>query len=335
LKRPNLRLVTGAHVEHLMLHGKRAVAVIFEKDGQRMIAHAAGEIVLAAGAIGSPKILELSGIGRPAVLAKAEIELRHALPGVGENLQDHLQLRPIFKLENARTLNIEYRSLVKRAGMAVDYALFRRGPLTMAPSQLGIFTKSSANYATANLEFHVQPLSLDKFGDVMHPFAAITLSVCNLRPTSRGTCHVASPDSRAHPKISPDYLSTAEDKQVAVDALRLVRRLCAAKALQSYALEEYRPGAELTSDAELAHAAADIGTTIFHPVGTAKMGIDSDPSAVLDTRLRVRGLAALRVADASAMPAITSGNTNSPTLMIAEKAAEMILEDAKRGYASK
>jgi choline dehydrogenase len=330
LKRPNLRLVTGAHVEHLMLHGKRAIAVVFEKDGQRMIAHAAGEIVLAAGAIGSPKILELSGIGRPNVLARAEIELRHALPGVGENLQDHLQLRPIYKLENARTLNIEYRSLVKRAGMALEYALFRRGPLTMAPSQLGIFTKSSANYATANLEFHVQPLSLDKFGDVMHPFAAITLSVCNLRPTSRGTSHVASPDSRAHPKISPDYLSTAEDRQVAVDALRLVRRLCAAKTLQRYALEEYKPGADLTSDAELAHAAADIGTTIFHPVGTAKMGIDGDPSAVLDARLRVRGIAGLRIADASAMPTITSGNTNSPTLMIAEKAAEMILEDAKR-----
>ncbi|MGO9134869.1 MAG: GMC family oxidoreductase [Methylovirgula sp.] len=329
LNRPNLRLITEAQVDRLVLAGKRAKGIVFHNDEQSFVAYAGAEIILAAGAIGSPKILELSGIGKPEILAKADIELRHALPGVGENLQDHLQLRPIYKLKNARTLNVDYQSLFKRAKMAFDYALFRRGPLTMAPSQLGIFTKSSEKYATANLEFHVQPLSLDKFGDAMHPFAAITLSVCNLRPSSRGTCHVASPDSRANPKISPDYLSTDEDRQVAIDALRLVRRLCAAKVLKPYELEEFRPGPTLTSDAELAHAASEIGTTIFHPVGTAKMGIDTDPSSVLDARLRVRGIEGLRVADASAMPTITSGNTNSPTMMIAEKAAEMILADAK------
>ena len=329
LKRPNLRLVTGAEVERLVLAGKRAEAIQFQKDRQSFIAHAEAEIILAAGAIGSPKILELSGIGDAHVLAGAGIEIRHALPGVGKNLQDHLQLRPIFKLAHARTLNVDYRSRVKRAGMALQYVLFRRGPLTMAPSQLGIFTRSNDAYATPNLEFHVQPLSLDKFGDDMHPFAAITLSVCNLRPTSRGTSHVVSSDFRAAPKISPDYLSTEPDRQVAVEALRLVRRLCAAPALKPYELEEFRPGPQLTSDAELAHAASEIGTTIFHPVGTAKMGIDGDPSAVLDARLRLRGIGGLRVADASVMPCITSGNTNSPTMMIAEKAAEMILEDAR------
>jgi choline dehydrogenase-like flavoprotein len=329
LKRSNLRLVTGAEVERLGLAGKQATSIAFEKDGEHFIAHAEAEIILAAGAIGSPKILELSGIGRPEVLAAAGIEVAHALPGVGENLQDHLQLRPIYKLKNARTLNVDYQSVLKRAAMTFDYALFRRGPLTMAPSQLGIFTKSSKAYATPNLEFHVQPLSLDKFGDAMHEFAAITLSVCNLRPTSRGASHIAAPDFREPPKISPQYLSTEEDRRVAVDALRLVRRLCAAKALAPYRLEEFRPGAEFTGDAELAHAAADIGTTIFHPVGTAKMGIDNDPFAVLDAKLKVRGIKGLRVADAAAMPSITSGNTNSPTMMIAEKAAEMILEDAR------
>ena len=329
LKRSNLRLITGAEVERLVLAGKRAEAIQFQKDGQSFIAHADAEIILAAGSIGSPKILELSGIGDAKVLAGAGIEVMHHLSGVGKNLQDHLQLRPIFKLAHAKTLNVEYRSLLKRAGMALEYALFRRGPLTMAPSQLGIFTKSSEAYATPNIEFHVQPLSLDKFGDAMHPFAAITLSVCNLRPTSRGSSHIASADFRAAPKISPDYLSTEQDRQVAVDALRLVRRLCAAPALKPYELEEFRPGAELKSDAELSAAASNLGTTIFHPVGTAKMGVDADPSAVLDARLRLRGIDGLRIADASVMPSITSGNTNSPTIMIAEKASEMILEDAR------
>jgi choline dehydrogenase-like flavoprotein len=329
LNRPNLRLVTGAEVERLVIEEGRARSIIFRTESQRFSAHADGEIVLAAGAIGTPKILELSGIGDPEILADAGIETRHALPGVGKNLQDHLQLRPIYRLSNARTLNVDYQSLWKRAGMGLQYLLFRRGPLTMAPSQLGIFTRSSPAYATANLEFHVQPLSLDKFGDAMHSFAAITLSVCNLRPTSRGWCHIASPDAAAKPKISPDYLSTQEDRQVAIDALRLVRRLCAAPALKPYKLDEYRPGTGCESDADLIRAAAEIGTTIFHPVGTTKMGIESDPLAVLDARLRVRSLSGLRVADASAMPTITSGNTNSPTMMIAEKASEMILEEAR------
>jgi choline dehydrogenase-like flavoprotein len=211
--------------------------------------------------------------------------------------------------------------------MVLTYAMLRRGPLTMAPSQLGIFTKSNSEYETPNLEFHIQPLSLDKFGDAMHEFGAITLSVCNLRPTSRGSVHIESKDPQLPPKIVPNYLTTDADRRIAVDALRLVRKLCSAPALAPFALEEYRPGAHLNSDAELGQAAAELGTTIFHPVGTAKMGLENDPMAVLDSRLKVHGLAGLRVADASAMPAITSGNTNSPTMMIAEKAAEMIQDD--------
>jgi choline dehydrogenase-like flavoprotein len=256
------------------------------------------------------------------------------LPGVGENLQDHLQLRLIYKVRNTRTLNIDYRSLIKRGWMGADYALRRRGPLTMAPSQFGIFAKSNPTFATANLEFHVQPLSLDKFGEPLHPFAAITMSVCNLRPESRGSIHAHSVDSRAHPKIRPNYLSAEADRRVAVDAIRLTRRMCAAKALARFAPEEYRPGAAAVTDDDLAAAAGDIGTTIFHPIGTAKMGIDSDPMAVTDERLRVRGVAGLRVADASVMPRITSGNTNSPTMVIAEKAAAMILAAARQAGGS-
>jgi choline dehydrogenase-like flavoprotein len=228
-----------------------------------------------------------------------------------------------------RTLNVDYRSLWKRAAMGVEYALFRTGPLTMAPSQLGAFTRSSPDYATPNLQFHIQPLSLDKFGDPLHDFPAFTASVCNLRPASRGSVHAVSPDPAAAPSISPNYLAEDEDRRVAADALKLVRRIVAAPALARYRPQEFRPGAHLVSDADLARAAGDVASTIFHPVGTAKMGLPEDPMAVLDARLRVRGVAGLRVADASAMPRITSGNTNSPTMMIAEKAAAMMLEDAR------
>jgi choline dehydrogenase-like flavoprotein len=247
---------------------------------------------------------------------------------VGENLQDHLQLRCIFRIAGARSMNMEYRSLAKRAGMALDYALRRRGPLAMAPSQLGAFTRSSAEYATPNLQFHIQPLSLDKFGDALHDFPAFTASVCNLRPTSRGTIHARNADARAAPLIAPNYLGTPEDRRVACDAIRVTRRIVGSPALARYRPEEVRPGAKLTTDDELVRAAGDIGTTIFHPVGTAKMGPDSDPKAVTDARLKLKGVGRLRVADASVMPTITSGNTAAPTMMIAEKAAAMILTGA-------
>ena len=328
LARPNLTLLSGVHAERVLFEDGRAVGVAFTLGDMLVVARADGAVILSAGAVGTPQLLELSGIGAAERLRKLGIPLVRDLPGVGENLQDHLQLRLIFKVLNTRTLNVDYRSLAKRGWMGVDYVLRRRGPLTMAPSQFGIFAKSSPVFETANLEFHVQPLSLDKFGDPLHPIAAITMSVCNLRPESRGSIHVDSTDSRAHPKIRPSYLLAEADRQVAVDAIRLTRRVCAAKALAPYAPKEYLPGPALVSDEELSSAAGAIGTTIFHPVGTAKMGTDSDPMAVVDERLRVRGMPGLRVADASVMPRITSGNTNSPTMVIAEKAAAMILADA-------
>ena len=329
LGRGNLKLETGVHVETIGVENGEARDVVFSRGGETFRARASGEIILAAGAIGSPQILELSGVGAGARLRDIGVGVVKDLPGVGENLQDHLQLRPIFKVSGARTLNVDYLSLLKRAKMGVDYALFRRGPMTMAPSQLGIFTKSSADYETANIQFHVQPLSLEKFGDPLHPFAAITVSVANLRPTSRGATHAVSADPRAQPAIAPNYLSTDEDRRVAVDSIRVTRKLCAAPALAPFSPEEFRPGRSCVSDDDLLRAAGDLGTTIFHPVGTAKMGIESDPMAVVDARLRVRGVGRLRVADASVMPRITSGNTNSPTMMIAEKAADMILSDSR------
>ncbi len=329
LHRANLALRTGAHVERIAIEANRATGVVYEQKGRRVFARARGAVILASGAIGSPHILELSGVGGAERLRALGVAPVRDLPGVGENLQDHLQIRPIYKVSNARTLNVDYRSYLKRARMGFDYALFRRGPLTMAPSQLGIFARSGPEFATPNLQFHIQPLSLDKFGDPMHAFAAITVSVANLRPTSRGSTHATSADPHQHPAIAPRYLSTPEDRRVAVEAIKLARRLCAAKALRPYHPTEFSPGADIVSDADLARAAGDIATTIFHPVGAAKMGLRSDPSAVLDERLRVFGVEGLRVADASVMPTITSGNTNSPTMMIAEKAAAMILADAK------
>jgi choline dehydrogenase-like flavoprotein len=328
LKRPNLELQTGAHVVSLILEEGRAVGVAYARDGVQCTARAAGEIVLAAGAAATPKILELSGIGDGERLRKLGVPVQRHAPGVGENLQDHLQVRPIYEVAGAPTMNAMYASLWRRPLMALEYALLRRGPLSMAPSQLGAFAYSSPEHATPNLQFHIQPLSLDKFGDPLHPFPAITLSVCNLRPTSRGSIHARSPDPHAKPVIEPNYLATPEDQRVAVDSLKLVRRIAAQEPLAQFHAEELRPGPAAQSDDELLAAARLLGTTIFHPVGTAKMGAASDPMAVVDARLRVHGVAGLRIADASVMPRITSGNTASPTMMIAGKAAKWIMDGA-------
>ncbi len=328
LGRANLRLETGVLVEKIVFEGRRAVGVRFRQNGEVVEARARGEVVLAAGAIGSPQILQLSGVGPAEWLAEQGIAPLLDRQGVGRNLQDHLQQRAIFKVSGVKTLNETYHSLVKRALMSVEYALFQTGPLTMAPSQLGIFTVSSPDHERTNIEFHVQPLSLDKFGEPLHRFPAITVSACNLRPTSRGTVRLRSADPSAKPVIAPHYLSTPEDRRVAADAIRVTRRLMRQPAMQPYRPEEYLPGPAVGDDeAALAKAAGDIGTTIFHPVGTVRMGLPSDPAAVVDGRLRVFGLEGLRVIDASVMPTITSGNTNTPTIMIAEKAARMVLED--------
>ena len=329
LKRPNLKLETGVHVTRVIVENGRAVGVAWTRDGQTFEARASGDVVLAAGAVGTPQLLELSGVGDGARLSGLGIETVRHLPGVGENLQDHLQIRPIYRVSGVPTMNALYASLWRRPLMALEYAAFQRGPMSMAPSQMGAFAKSSPDRETANLQFHVQPLSLDRFGDPLHPFPAITISVCNLRPTSRGGVHLASADPHAAPLIHPDYLSTPEDERVAVDSLRLIRRIVGRSPLQRYHPEEMKPGAAVDDDEGLLAAARDLGTTIFHPVGTAKMGLASDPTAVVDERLRVFGVENLRIADASIMPRIVSGNTNSPTMMIAEKAARMIIEDGR------
>jgi choline dehydrogenase-like flavoprotein len=330
LNRTNLRLETDVLVEKVVFEGRRAIGVQFRQGGRLMEARTRGEVILSAGAIGSPQILQLSGVGPLAWLNEMGIPVVHDSPGVGSNLQDHLQQRAIFKVHGVKTLNETYHSLIGRALMGAEYALFQTGPLTMAPSQLGIFTRSSPEHERPNIQFHVQPLSLDKFGDPLHRFPAVTVSACNLRPTSRGTIRLRSRDPSAKPVIAPNYLATYEDRHVAADAIRVTRRLMRQPAMQPYRPEEFLPGPAVgDDDASLAKAAGDIGTTIFHPVGTAKMGMASDPKAVVDERLRVRGLQGLRVIDASVMPTITSGNTNTPTIMIAEKAARMVLEDAR------
>jgi choline dehydrogenase-like flavoprotein len=332
LKRGNLRLETGIQAERILFEGQRAVGVEVSRNGARFTAHAEGEVILAAGAVGSPVLLELSGIGQAERLQALGIPVVADLPGVGENLQDHLQLRPVFGITGIRTLNDDYAKLWRRGVMGLQYALQRRGPLTMAPSQLGAFAKSSPDYATPNLQFHVQPLSLDKFGDELHRFPAFTASICNVRPSSRGSVHAARRGGEGviQPSIQPNYLETDEDQRVAAASIRLVRTVVSQPALSPYHPVELKPGSELTSESDLVEAARAVGTTIFHPVGTAKMGIDSDPMAVVDGCLKVRGVAGLRVVDASVMPRITSGNTNSPTIMIAEKASEMILADARQ-----
>ena len=329
LDRPNLTVMTDAVVKRVRLDGKRASGVELLRGGEEGFVGARIETILALGSIGSPQVLQLSGIGPGTLLQGHGIAVAHELRGVGENLQDHLQLRTAFKVKNVVTLNQRAGSLWGKAMMGLEYALFRTGPLTMAPSQLGGFTRSSPEHATPNIEYHVQPLSLDKFGDPLHPFPAFTASVCNLRPTSRGYVRIKSADPRAHPAIMPNYLSTPEDRKVAADGLRLTRRIASQPALAKYRPDEFKPGREFQTDDELAKAAGDVGTTIFHPVGTCRMGVASDPAAVVDSRLRAIGLERLRVVDASIMPTITSGNTNSPTVMIAERGADVIRADRK------
>jgi len=289
--------------------------------------NAAHEVLLSAGSIGSPQLLELSGVGAAERLQALGIPLVKDLPGVGENLQDHLQIRAVFRVQNTRTLNTRASSLWGKALIGLEYLLKRSGPMSMAPSQLGAFTRSDPSQPWPNLEYHVQPLSLEAFGQPLHDFDAITASVCNLNPSSRGSVHIRSADYRDAPAIAPNYLSTAEDRKIAADSLRVTRQIVAQPALQKFQPEEFKPGVQFQSDEELAQLAGDIATTIFHPVGTTKMGRSDDPLAVVDSRLKVIGIHGLRVVDAGVMPLITSGNTNSPTLMIAERAAQWIIQD--------
>lgn len=328
-QRPNLTIMTGCHVERLLIEegegGKVCRGVQFSGGGRMFRAVAHRETLLAAGAIGSPHILQLSGIGPAANLQRHGIEPVVDAPGVGENLQDHLQLRMVYKVTGVKTLNETAANWFGKMKIGLEYALFQSGPMSMAPSQLGVFARSHAAAPTPDLQYHVQPLSLEKFGDPLHGFPAFTASVCNLRPTSRGHVRIAANDSYAPPKITPNYLSTMEDRKTAAAALALTRRIVAAPALARYQPQEFKPGPLYQTEEELAAAAGTIGTTIFHPVGTCRMGRRDDPLAVVDSRLRVIGVDCLRVVDASIMPFITSGNTNSPTLMIAEKAAQMIV----------
>lgn len=330
-ERPNLTIVTGAQVSALTFDGRRCTGVNYVGGGRPHTATAAHEVILASGAVNTPQLLELSGIGQAERLRALGITVRHALPGVGENLQDHLQLRTVVKVNGVRTLNTRAASLWGKFCIGVEYAFNQSGPMSMAPSQLGAFARSDPSQARPNLEYHVQPLSLDKFGDPLHAFNAFTASACNLRPTSRGSVHIGSADFRQAPVIAPNYLSTDEDRRVAADSIRLTRRIVASPALAPYQPEEWLPGPAFQTDEELAEAAGNIGTTIFHPVGTCKMGRADDPMAVVDHRLRVLGIDGLRVVDASVMPLITSGNTNSPTIMIAERASDMIREDRRQG----
>jgi choline dehydrogenase len=331
-QRPNLTVMTNAEVSRIEFVNGRASAVMAKVDGQERKLDARREIILCCGSIGSPMVLQRSGIGPRHLLEKHGIGVRVELPGVGANLQDHLQLRLIYKVSNGHTLNQMAGSLWGKMNMGLRYALNRSGPLAMAPSQLGAFARSGPEQATANLEYHVQPLSLERFGEPLHGFPAFTASVCDLRPQSRGTVEIRSPHADAAPVIRPNYLSHEVDLKVAADAIRLTRRIAAAPALASFEPVEYLPGASLQSEEELRQAASTIGTTIFHPVGTCKMGQGRD--AVVDDRLRVHGVTGLRVVDASIMPTITSGNTCSPTVMIAEKAAQMIIEDAAKETAA-
>jgi len=322
--RKNLTVLTNALVQKVFFSGNRAEGFEFVRDGRKFTAIARRESILSLGSIGSPQVLQLSGLGEKSLLEKFKIPLVQNLPGVGENLHDHLQIRMQYKVKNVRTLNEMTQTLSGKAAMALEYLLKRTGPLTMPPSQLGAFARSDPSQPTPNIEWHVQPLSLDKFGDPLHPFPAITPSVCNLRPTSRGWVRIKSANAADYPEIKLNYLATPEDRKVAVDGMRFTRRIMASKALQRYEPEEFKPGAKITTDKELEQAAGELGTTIFHPVGTCKMG--ADPMAVVDDALRVHGVERLRVVDASVMPRITSGNTNAPTYAIAEKGARMILE---------
>lgn len=331
--RSNFTLWTSAQVVKLTIEAQangqlRCTGALVQMPSGRVIAQASGEVILSAGSIGSPQILQLSGIGPGALLQQHGVKVLHDAPGVGANLQDHLQIRSVYKVQDVKTLNVQANSLWGKAMIGLEYALRRSGPMSMAPSQLGAFTRSDPGQPCPNVEYHVQPLSLEAFGEPLHSFPAFTASVCNLNPTSRGSVQIKSSDFSAAPAIAPNYLSTEADRKVAADSLRLTRTIVAQPALARYKPQEFKPGVQYQTDDDLARLAGDIATTIFHPVGTTKMGRDDDPLAVLDAHLRVRGpgglITGLRVVDAGAMPVITSGNTNSPTLMMAEKAAHWI-----------
>ncbi|GLQ28160.1 GMC family oxidoreductase [Sulfitobacter pacificus] len=325
MNRPNLKVMTHAQAERILFVDKRAKGIQFLRQGQPACVTAKREVILASGAIGTPQLLQLSGIGPGALLQKYEIEVRQDAPDVGGNLQDHLQIRCAYKVKGAKTLNTMSASLWGKAKIGLEYALKRSGPMSMAPSQLGAFARSHQDIETPDLEYHVQPVSLEAFGQAPHPFPAITASVCHLRPESRGHVHITSPDSKAHPEIQPNYLSTQNDRATAVRAIRLTRKIMEQAPLSQYQPEEFKPGKRAESDEELIAGAAQIASTIFHPVGTARMGMDT--RAVVDPELRVNGVTGLRVVDASVMPSITSGNTNSPTVMIAERASDLIRKD--------
>ncbi|MFV0386533.1 GMC family oxidoreductase [Paracoccus sp. (in: a-proteobacteria)] len=321
--RANLTVLTHAEVDRLTFDGRRCTGLIFRRGGQSHAVTARDGVILSAGAVASPVILQRSGIGAANDLAAIGVAPLHDLPGVGANLQDHLQLRTVFGVTGVPTLNAMMATLPGRIGIGLDYILRRRGPMTMAPSQMGAFTRSGEDVDSADLEFHVQPLSLDAFGEPLHRDPAITVSVCNLRPESRGYVRASAADPAAPPVIAPNYLSTDNDRRRAIAALRLARGIMAQPQMQQFRPVEKLPGAGVDSDAALLRAAGDLGTTIFHPVGTARMG--RDPMAVVDPQLRVHGIGGLRVVDASVMPAIVSGNTHAPVTMIAEKAADLIL----------
>jgi choline dehydrogenase len=321
--RKNLTIITHAQVERIVFEGRRAIGLELRLNRQAAQVRNSGEIILSAGAIGTPHLLQLSGVGPAALLQEHDIRVLHNLPGVGENLQDHLQIRTAFKITGAQTLNERQATLAGKACIALEYVFRRSGPMSMAPSQLGIFMKTDQRFETPNIEFHVQPLSLEAFGQPLHPYPAITVSVCNLRPQSRGTVRIVSSRPEDHPAIAPNYLATEGDRQVAADSIGAARRLMATRRMAQYRPEEFKPGAHERSPQDLARAAGDIATTIFHPVGTAKMG--SDDAAVVDAELKVRGIAGLRIVDCSIMPTIVSGNTHAPAVLIAEKAAQVIL----------
>jgi len=332
--RPNFELWTQAQVAGLVIEtdadgGKRCTGVKVWDGHQLVTATATREVALSAGSIGSAQILQLSGIGAGKDLKQVGVDVAHDLPGVGANLQDHLQIRSVYKVKNAKTLNTLANSWWGKTKIGLEYALSRSGPMSMAPSQLGAFTKSDAAREWANIQYHVQPLSLDAFGEPLHSFPAITASVCNLNPSSRGSVSLKSPDFKVPPAIAPNYLSTDEDRKVAADSLRVTRRIMSQAAMSAFEPEEFKPGVQYQTDEELARLAGDIASTIFHPVGTTRMGREDDPMAVVNSQLQVRGIRGLRVVDAGVMPTITSGNTNSPTLMIAEKAAHWMAKDAK------
>ena len=336
--RPNFELWTQAQVARLVIEtdadgGKRCTGVKVWDGHQLVTATATREVALSAGSIGSAQILQLSGIGAANSLKQNGVEVMHDLPGVGANLQDHLQIRSVYKVKHAKTLNTLANSWWGKAKIGLEYAMSRSGPMSMAPSQLGAFTKSDAAREWANIQYHVQPLSLDAFGEPLHKFPAITASVCNLNPSSRGSVTLKSPDFKVPPAIAPNYLSTEEDRKVAADSLRVTRRIMSQPAMAVFEPEEFKPGVQYQSDEELAKLAGDIASTIFHPVGTTRMGREDDPMAVVNSHLQVRGIRGLRVVDAGVMPSITSGNTNSPTLMIAEKAAHWMAKDAQ-GFAT-